>query len=77
MYYLSSSTPEVDLVNDDPHPMTITGTKTFSPGPLGETDGALNCGGDVRLSIPNLVNSDMELDRSFTIMMQVRTSVTS
>ena len=71
MYYLSASTPEVDLVNDDPHPITITGTRSYNPGPLGEVDGSLIFGGDLRLTIPNLLSSDMELDKSFTVLMQV------
>ena len=72
MYYLSASTPDVDLVHDDPHPITISGTRSYSPGPLGEADGALIFDGDLRLTIPNLLGSDMELDKSFTILIQVR-----
>ena len=72
MYYLNAANQGADLVADDPHPLTMTGVETYASGPLGEYNGAMQFSANIDVSIPNISDSDMMLQKSFTNIMQVR-----
>ena len=71
MYYLNAENQGADLIADDPHPLTMTGVQTYTSGPLGETNGAMQFSANISVTIVDFSDSDMVFQKSFTIIMQV------